>query len=73
MAIFNQPQPIGYERQQVHVVRHQNNRARVGGQRLDEGLAAFDIKVVGRLIEDQQVRRIKRGQQQRQTGLLAPR
>jgi hypothetical protein len=33
------------------------------GQRLDQRLAAFDVEVVGRLVQDQQMRRVDGGQQ----------
>ncbi len=51
----------------------QDHRTAIGGQRLDQGLTAFDIKVVGWLVKDQQVWRIQRGQHQRQPRLLPAR
>src|SRR6056297_402578 len=50
-AIPDQPQPVGHKAQQVHVVTDKDNRAGIGGQRLDQCLAAFDIEVVGLLVE----------------------
>ena len=43
------------------------------GERLDERLARIDVEVVGRLVEDQQVRRVVRHQRQRQPRALAAR
>ena len=43
----------------------------VFGQRLDQRLAAFHVEVVGRLVKDQQVRRVDGGEQQGKTGFLA--
>ena len=73
MAVFDQPQTVGDHRQKVHVVADEDHGARVGGQRVNERFAAFDIEVVGRLVEDQQVRRRQGGQQERQTRFLPTR
>ena len=64
MATLDQPQPVGHHRQQMHVVTDKDHSAGIGGQRLDQSLAAFDIKVVGRLVQDQQMRRMQRGKTQ---------
>ena len=69
--VFDEPEAVGHEAKQVHVVADENNRARVGGERFHQRFAAFDIKVVGWLIEDEQMRRIQRGQHERKAGLLA--
>ena len=57
----------------MHVMADQDHRAGIGGQGFDQRLAAFDVQMVGRLIQDQQMRRIKRGQTQRQPCLLPAR
>ena len=57
----------------MHVVADEDHRAGIGGQRLDQRLAALDVEVVRRLVEDQHVRRVDRGQQQRQPRLLTAR
>jgi hypothetical protein len=57
----------------VHVVADQDYRAGVVVQRVNQCLAAFHVKVVGRLVEYQQMRRAGGGQHQRQPGLLPAR
>ena len=37
------------------VVRHQDHRARIAVDRLDQGRAAVDVEVIGRLVEDHQM------------------
>ena len=61
MSVFDQPQPISNHRQQVHVVADKDHGASIGGQRVNECFTRFDIKVVCRLIEDQQMRGRERG------------
>ena len=57
----------------MHVVAHQHDRAGVFRQRLDQRLAAFDVQMVGRLVEDQKMRRVDGGDEQRKPRLLATR
>ena len=64
MPVFDQPEAVSDHRQKVHVVADKDHRAGIGGQRFDERFAAFDIEVVCRLVEDQQMRRGQGGQQQ---------
>ena len=63
-AALDQPETVGHQRQQVHVVADKDHRAGIFGQRLDQRLAAFHVEVVGRLVEDQEVRRVDGGQEQ---------
>ena len=72
-AVLDQPQPVGDQLDQVRVVADEDHRAAVLGQRLDQRLAALDVEVVGRLVEDDQVRRVERGEQQAQPRLLPAR
>ena len=51
----------------------QDHRAAVLGQRLDQRVAALDVEMVGRLVEDDQVRRVERGEEQREPRLLPAR
>ena len=51
----------------------EDDRARVIVQRLDQGFARIDIEVVGRLVQDQQMRRIAGDQGQCQTRPFAAR
>ena len=59
-AVLDQPQPVGDELDEVRVVADEDHRAAVLGQRLDQRVAALDVEVVGRLVEDDQVRRVER-------------
>ncbi len=55
------------------VVRDQNGRAREVVDRLDQGSAAVDVEMVGRLVEDQKMRAAVGGEAERQPRLLAAR
>ena len=55
---------------QKAVVVSGDHRAGIGRQRLDQRLAAFDVEMVRRFVENQQMRRVQRRQKQRQPGLL---
>ena len=72
-AAAHHPQPVGARLDQMPVVADENDGAVVIRQRVDQRLAAVDVEMVGRLVEDQQVRRVKRGQRQQQPRLLAAR
>ena len=49
-AVGGQPQPVGHQFQQVHVVADQHHGAGVIVQRLGQRLARFDVEVVRRLV-----------------------
>ncbi len=72
-AVGDQPQPVGDQFDQMRVVRDQQHRALEIGERADQRLARVDVQMVGRLVEDQQMRRVARGQRQQQPRLLAAR
>ena len=69
----DQPQPLGDELDQVRVVADEDHRPAILGQRLDQRVAALDVEMVRRLVEDDHLRRLERGEQQRQPRLLPPR
>ena len=71
MTAFHQPQAIRDHGQKVHVVAHQNDRAAISRKRIYKRLTRFNIEVVRRLVEDQQMRGRERGKQQRQTRFLS--
>jgi hypothetical protein len=54
-------------------VRNQQHRALEFRQRLDQRVARVDVQVVGRLVQNQQMRRITRGQRQQQPRLFTTR
>ena len=51
----------------------QNHRAVEGVERGDEGGAGIDVEMVGRLVEDQHVRRLAGHQREQEARLLAAR
>jgi hypothetical protein len=55
----------------MHVVAHQDHGAVVGGQRLDQRLAGFDVEVVGGLVEDEEMGGVEGREEERQARLLA--
>jgi glycine dehydrogenase subunit 2 len=68
----HRPAPAGRRQfDHVAIVADQDDRARIGVERLDQRLARIDVEVVGRLVEDQQMRRIAGDQRQRQPRPLA--
>src|SRR5262249_17335431 len=70
-SVGDEPQPVGDQFDQVLVMAHQHDCTRELVDRLDEHLAAFDIEVVGRLVEDQQRRCRMRDERQLQPRPLA--
>ena len=54
---LHEPQPVGHELDEVHVVRDQHDRAGIILQRIDQRLPAFHVEMVGRLVEHQKLRR----------------
>ena len=50
-TIFHQPEPVCHQFHEAGIVAYKNDRAVIGGKRLNKGLAGLDIKVVGRLSE----------------------
>ena len=53
------------------VVADDDDRARELVDRLDQGLAAVDVEMVGGLVQDQQLRRVEAHQRHGEPGLLA--
>ena len=72
-AVGDQPQGIGDQLDQMAVVADDDDRTRELVDRLDQGLAAVDVEMVGGLVEDQELRRVEAHQRQGEPGLLAAR
>ena len=70
-SVRDQPQLVGGRAQQVAVVRDDDQRAVVILQRFGQRLAHLDVEVVGRLVEDQQVRLLPHEQREREARLFA--
>ena len=70
-AVPDEPQPVGHELDEVHVVRDQHHRAAEALERIDQRAAALDIEMVGRLVEHQQLRRPAGDQREVEPRLLA--
>ena len=73
LAVIDQHQPVGGQFDHVAVMADEDHRAVIAVERLDQRLAAVDVEMVGRLVEDQQMRRVARDQRQRQPRALAAR
>ncbi len=58
-ALRDDPKPVGRRLDEVAVVADQDDGAFILGERVDQRLAAVDIEVVGRLVENEQVRRVE--------------
>ena len=71
--VGGQPQAVGHQLHQRAVVGDQDDRPRIFVQRVQQGAAAVDVQVVGRFVEDQDVRRIHRHQVQQQARAFAAR
>ena len=71
LAVVHQVQIVGGGAQQVTVVRDHHQRAFEIDQRLGQRLTHVEIQVVGRFIEQQQVRALPDDQRQHQPRLLA--
>ena len=69
--MIDQHQPVGGQLDHVAVVADEDDRAVIAVQRLDQGLAGIDVEVVGRLVEDQQMRGVAGDQGQRQPRAFA--
>ena len=73
LAGVDEDEAIGGHLEHVAVVADDQDGAGIVVERLDERLARVDVEVVGRLVEDQHVRRLPRDQRQRQPRALATR
>ena len=71
MPSVDQPQPVGAGVEQIPVMRDQNDRALVIIDRLDQGGAAVDVEMVGRLVENQQMRPVEGREPHQQARLFA--
>ena len=70
-SIRDQPQPVDDRLDQVGVVAGENDRAFEIVERLDEGFARVHVQVVGRLVEQKNLRRRRRHQREQESRFLA--
>src|SRR6185437_4870172 len=70
-ALGDQPQPVGGERQQVPVMRDDDDGAGEIVERRDQRLARLDVEMVGRLVEDEERRRLMADEREIEPCLLA--
>ncbi len=63
--MVDQHQPIGGQFDHVAVVADEDDGAVIAIQGLDQGFAGVDVEVIGRLVEDQQMRGVAGDQCQR--------
>ena len=71
MTIFDKPEPVRNQLNQMRIMADKNDTAIIRIQGMDQGFAAFDIKMVCWLIKDQNMRRINRRHRHQQTCLLS--
>ena len=71
VAIGDEPQPVGDQLDQRAIVGDENHRAVVIVERVEQRATAVDVEMVGRLVQDQQVRRRHGNQVQQQPRPLA--
>jgi len=70
-ACIHQQQTIRSRFDQVHIVADHDDRPFVIGQGLNQGLSGIDVQMVGRLIQQQQLRAAATNHRQGHTGLFA--
>ena len=70
-AIVHQPELVGGGLQQMPVMRNQNDRAFIFIDGLNQRGAAVNVEMVGRLVHDDEMRAVERGQPHEKTRLLA--
>ena len=70
-AVGDDQELVGRGAQQVAVVRHEHERAFELRQRDRQRLARFQVEVVGRLVEEQEVGPLPHDQRQREPRFLA--
>ena len=73
LAVGHHPELVGDQLHQMRVVAHQHDGAVEVVDGVDQRGARIHVEVVGRLVEQQQVRGVARGQRQQQPRLLAAR
>ena len=71
LAVGDQPQPVGAGLDQVAIVRHQDHRARIVVDRLDQRRAAVDVEMIGRLVEHHEMRPAEGRKPEQQPRLFA--
>ena len=69
-AVGDQPQTVADQFEQMRVVADQDNRALIFVQSLDQGLAGVDVQMVGRFVQQHQVRGVEAHQGEQQTRLF---
>src|SRR5437763_16484689 len=70
-SIADQPKPICTRLDQVPIVRNQDRRAGIVVDGLDQRGPAVDVEMIGRLIEDDEMRAREGGKSEQQPGFLA--
>ena len=72
-AAGDQPQLVGHHLHQMRIVAHQHDGALEIVDGIDQRVTRIHVEMVGRLVEQQHVRRVAGGERQQQAGLLAAR
>ena len=69
--VIDQQQPVGDQAKQMPVMADHHHRAAEAGERLDQRVARIDVEMVGRLVENENMRRVPGDQRERQPRPLA--
>ena len=70
LTIFDKPEPVRNQLNQMRIMADKNDTAIIRIQGMNQGFAAFDIKMVCWLIQNQNMRRINRRNGHQQPRLL---
>src|SRR5262249_25514274 len=73
VSVGDEPKPVGDELHESAIVRNENDRAFVVVECIEQRTPAVDIKVVGRLVKDQKMRRLEADEVEEEPRTLAAR
>ena len=73
LSTAHNPQPVGRQLDQMRIMGDQNHRPLVAVDRLHQRLTAVDVQMVGRLVHQDNVRRLPTDQREQQPRLLPTR
>ena len=70
-AVANNPELVGDGFNKMRIMANQNDGTLIGVDRMNQRFAAFDIQMIGWLIQNEDVRRVDGGQSHKKSGFLA--
>ena len=72
-AAIDEHEPVGDEPEQMTVMADHHDSAAEAGERLDQRLARLHVEMIGRLVKDQDMRRVSRDEGERKPRPFATR